>query len=61
MENDDELGAYVDAISALVGLKIDPAYRPAVIENLRRAQAIAGVALSAPLADDLESAPVFRP
>jgi hypothetical protein len=60
-DDDEKLGAYIDTVSAMIGLTIDARYRAGVIENLRRAKQIADAGQSAPLPDDLEAAPVFRP
>jgi len=53
--------AFMEAASALLGIEIDPAFRPGVIDNLRRSAAIAAPMLDFPLADDLEAATPFRP
>jgi allophanate hydrolase len=51
--------AFVESGCALMGLSIDPAWRPGVIGNLRTLMAQADLLLDDPLPDDLEAAPVF--
>ncbi len=53
--------SYQDAVSARIGLKIDPATRAEVNENLARISAIAGFLMEFPLSQDVEAAPVFQP
>jgi hypothetical protein len=53
--------AYVDAAARLVGLKLDPAYRPGVVLNLERVAQMAVLVMEFPLPDDTEPAPVFTP
>lgn len=52
---------YVDAIASIIDLPIDPSYRPGVIANLERTEAIAQLVMDFPLPDDLEPAPIFVP
>ena len=56
-----ELEAYVDAVAALIGLPLDPAYRPGVLLNLDRIGQMARLVMEFALPDDTEAAPVFRP
>lgn len=53
--------AYLDQALALTGLELDPAYRPGVIDNLKRSAAIAKVYLDFPLPDDVEPAATYTP
>jgi hypothetical protein len=53
--------AYVDAAAALIGLPIDPAYRPGVVVNLERIAQMAALIMEFALPDEAEPAPVFRP
>lgn len=53
--------AIADAMAPLLGLVIDPAFRPGVIQNLKVMAAMADLVLSAPMDDREEPAPVFRP
>jgi hypothetical protein len=55
-----DASAYLDQAAGLVGLDIDDAYRPGVIENLQRLAAVARLVVDFPLPDDLEAAPVFE-
>lgn len=52
---------YVDTISKLVDLSIDPEYRPGVIQNFERIMAIAKLVTEFPLPEDMEIAPIFEP
>jgi hypothetical protein len=56
-----DAAAYVEEAAALLGLHIDPAYKPGVVANLEGAARLAAAFLEFPLADDDEAAPVFRP
>ncbi|WP_287745668.1 DUF4089 domain-containing protein [Methylobacterium sp.] len=56
----DAIGAYVDAAAPLLGLTVDPAWRDGVVGHLGAILAAAGRALSEPLPDELEAAPVFE-
>ena len=53
--------AYVTLAAAAQGLEIAPAYRAGVAVNLERIAAVAERFLAAPLGDEDEPAPVFRP
>jgi hypothetical protein len=53
--------AYLGAMSALIGLPIDPAFRASVGEHLARLLAVAALIEEFPLPDDVEVAPVFHP
>ena len=57
----EAVGAYVDAMAALIALPIDPAFRANVGEHLARLITVAALVAEFPLPDDLEVAPVFRP
>lgn len=52
---------YVDTISQLVNLPINPEHRPGVVENFERIMAIAKLVTEFPLPEDLEAAPIFEP
>jgi hypothetical protein len=56
-----DAAAYLEQAEALLGLGIDPAYKPGIIANLQAAASLARVVLEFPLADEDEAAPVFRP
>ncbi len=51
--------AFIESGCALMGLSLDPAWRPGVIGNLRTLMAQGGLLLDDPLPDGLEPAPVF--
>ena len=51
----------VDQMAALVGLPLQPAHRPGVIENFVRIRAIAQLVTEFPLPEEIEIAPVFEP
>jgi hypothetical protein len=53
--------AILAALLPATGITLDPAWRPAVIANLRIAAAIALSLQAFPLADATEPAPVFEP
>lgn len=53
--------AFLDAAAAAMNLSIDPAWRPAVLDNLKRSRQIAQAVLDFPLPDDIEPASIFKP
>jgi hypothetical protein len=57
----EALGAYVDFTAATLGLPIDPASRPAVLQNLAGLLQAARAVAEFELPTDLEGAPVFEP
>ena len=56
-----DLEAYVDAAARLVGVALDPDYRPGVVANLARLAELAGSFVDFPLDPAIEPAPVFEP
>lgn len=52
---------YVDEASAMIGLPIDPAHKPGVVDNIATLHRMARLVMDFPLADDAEAGPVFRP
>lgn len=58
--DDEAAGAIVDATAPMLGIAIDPAWRSAVVANLRATANAARLVLDVPLEDELEPAPVFR-
>ena len=52
-----DLGAYVDAAAALIGLSLDPAHRPGVILNMQRIAEMAALVMEFPLPDDVRAGP----
>jgi len=61
MPTDADREAALDAAIALHGLAVDPAWRAAILANMKVIGAAAGLALEFPLGDELDPAPVFRP
>jgi hypothetical protein len=53
--------AVADAMAPLLGLALDPAFRPGVLQNLRVMAAMAGIVLATPLDEREEPASVYRP
>jgi hypothetical protein len=51
--------AYLAAALAALDLTIDPAWRPGILDNLRRSHQIAQAFLDFPLADEVEPASAF--
>lgn len=58
--DDETAPAVVDATIPLLGIPMAPAWREAVIANVRATAAAARLVLDFPLEDELEPAPVFR-
>jgi hypothetical protein len=52
---------YVDQSAAALGLRIDGAHRPGVIQSLQRTATIASPLLAFPIPGEIELAPVFTP
>ena len=59
--SDFDANAIADAMAPLLGLVIDPAFRPGVLQNLKIMAAMADLVLSVPMDEREEPAPVFRP
>jgi hypothetical protein len=55
------VAAYVDALSAALGIPIDPAFRAAVVDQVRDLLGVAGVLMEFDLPPTLEASPVFEP
>lgn len=53
--------SYVDQTAAALGLRIDGAHRPGVVQSLQRTATIAAPLLAFSIPDDAELAPVFTP
>ena len=56
-----DAASYLEEAAALLGLEVKEEYKPAIIENLEGAAALARLFLEFPLDDDVEAGPVFRP
>ena len=57
--DDDAAGAIVDAMGSMLGIAIDPDWRPAVAANLKATANAARLVLDFPLDDEVEPSPVF--
>lgn len=53
--------AYVDQASLLLGLDLDPAFRPGVVTNIGLIRRMSDLVVGLPLAVEDEPAPVFHP
>ena len=53
--------AYVDQASRLLGINLDPAFRPGVVANIALIRHMAELVTGLPLAVEDEPAPVFHP
>ncbi|MGE0748205.1 MAG: DUF4089 domain-containing protein [Rhodospirillales bacterium] len=56
-----DAAAYVDLVAPLMGLDLDPAHRPGVVENLALIARLADAVATFPLPDDVEAGPIFTP
>ncbi|NEQ24343.1 MAG: DUF4089 domain-containing protein [Microcoleus sp. SIO2G3] len=61
MEKDIDLAAYIEQMSEILDLPIDPEYRPSVMKNVASICAIATLVTDFPLTEDIEASPVFQP
>lgn len=55
-----DIETFIDAGVALLGIPIDPAWRPAIVANLEVTLRLAAAVGSFPLPDEADPAPVFR-
>jgi len=53
--------AYMEIAAAVLGLSLDDAWKPGIIDNLERSAQIAQAFLDFPLPDDVEPASRFEP
>lgn len=53
--------AIADAMAPLLGLVIEPGFRPGVLQNVKVMAAMADIVLALPMDEREEPAPVFRP
>ncbi|ODN69950.1 DUF4089 domain-containing protein [Methylobrevis pamukkalensis] len=58
MTEDFDANAYVDMMATVMGIEIDPAWRPTVVANMINTQKIAAHLLDFPL--DVHVEPAFR-
>ena len=56
----DPLDAYIDSAAALLGLPLEPAWKPAVRANLEVTLKLAALVGEKELPDDAEPAPVYQ-
>lgn len=61
MEKTDKSAAYVEQMSELLNLPLDPEYFPGVVKNFATISAIATLVMEFPLPEDIEAAPIFEP
>jgi hypothetical protein len=61
MEKTIDPALYVEQISQVLDLPIDPEYYPSVVKNFGSICAIAKLVTEFPLPDSIEAAPVFEP
>ena len=61
MEKTINPDTYVEQMSEILDLPIDPEYRPGVVKNFASICAIATLVTDFPLPEDIEAAPVFEP
>jgi Protein of unknown function (DUF4089) len=61
MEKTINPAEYVEQISKLLDLPIDPEYYPGVVKNFATICAIAKLVTDFPIPEDIEAAPVFEP
>ena len=61
MEKTDHSAAYVEQMSELLDLPLDPEYFPGVVKNFATISAIATLVMEFPLPENIEAAPIFEP
>ncbi len=61
MDKTFDPAVYVEQISELIDLPIDPEYLPSVVKNFATISAIAQLVTEFPLPEDIEPAPLFEP
>jgi hypothetical protein len=61
LPTDKDREAALDAMTALLGLTIEPLWREAILAHMKVTGEAAQLVLDFPLEDDIEPAPVFRP
>jgi hypothetical protein len=60
MKKPDPLDAYIDSAAALLGLPLEPGWKPAVRANLEVTLKLAALVGEKELPDDAEPAPVYQ-
>jgi hypothetical protein len=61
MSDAPALDAHLDAATALLGLKVEPDWRPSILAHLAATLAAARIVDGFELDDDAEPAPIFLP
>jgi precorrin-4 methylase len=61
MEKTDNSATYVEQMSELLNLPLDPEHFPGVVKNFATISAIATLVMEFPLPEDIEAAPIFEP
>jgi hypothetical protein len=60
MPKTDPLDSYIDSAAAVLGIPVDPAWKPAIRANLDVTFKLAALVGEKELPDDAEPAPVFK-
>jgi hypothetical protein len=61
MEKNDNSVTYVEQMSQLLDLPLDPEHFSGVVKNFATISAIATLVMEFPLPEDIEAAPIFEP
>lgn len=61
MEKTDHSATYVEQMSELLDLPLDPEHFPGVVKNFATISAIATLVMEFPLPENIEAAPIFEP
>jgi hypothetical protein len=61
MKKNDNPAEYVEQMSQLLDLPLDPEHLPGVVKNFASIYAIAQLVTEFPLPPEIEAAPVFEP
>ena len=56
-----DIDAWIDAMMPVLGITLDPAFRPGVVQNLQVVLRLSGIVLEFPLDEREEPAPVYEP
>lgn len=61
MEKTPNLVEYVEQMSQLLDLPLEPEYQPGMVDNMTKLAAIASLVMQFPLPEEIEAAPIFEP
>lgn len=61
MEKTDHSATYVEQMSELLDLPLDPEHFPGVVKNFATISALATLVMEFPLPENIEAAPIFEP